>query len=144
MGRRTLFAWRSYDNTLWHATTHTDGVFKGWKRVLTDVDISATWNMVTLINGAQQDSTYPFKFSVVNNVIWLRGSFGSLPAIGTNIAKFANAPTQLVDLVVPTVGSYGTARFAFTTEGYLRYDGVNANDPASVTRVSFNLGIPLW
>ncbi|WP_270574324.1 DNA-packaging protein [Bacillus glycinifermentans] len=144
MGRRTIFAWRSYDNTLWHATTHTDGVFKGWKRVLTDVDISATWNMVTLINGAQQDSTYPFKFSVVNNVIWLRGSFGSLPAIGTNIAKFANAPTQLVDLVVPTVGSYGTARFAFTTEGYLRYDGVNANDPASVTRVSFNLGIPLW
>ncbi|ASB89388.1 pyocin knob domain-containing protein [Bacillus sonorensis] len=144
MGRKTFLVWRSSDNTLWHSTTHNDGVFKGWKKVLTDSDILATWNTVTLINGAKQDSAYPLKFSVVNNVIWLRGTFGSLPAIGTNVAKFANTPSQLVDIVVPTVGSYGTARFAFTTEGYLRYDGINANDPASVTRVSFNVGIPLW
>ncbi|MED2945345.1 pyocin knob domain-containing protein [Bacillus swezeyi] len=144
MGRKTFLVWRSSDNTLWHSTTHNDGVFKGWKKVLTDSDMLATWNTVTLINGAKQDSTYPLKFSVVNNVLWLRGTFGSLPAIGTSVAKFANAPTQLVDLVVPTVGSYGTARFAYTPEGYLRYDGINANDPASVTRVSFNLGVPLW
>ncbi|MEH6975449.1 hypothetical protein V7126_23805, partial [Bacillus sp. JJ675] len=66
------------------------------------------------------------------------------PAIGTSVAKFTNKPTQTVDFVVPTIGSYGTARFALTTDGDLRYDGMLANDGASVSRVSFNIGIPLW
>lgn len=104
----------------------------------------ATWNNVTLINGAQQNASYPFKFSVANNEIKLRGTFGSLPAAGTTVAKFTYKPTQLVDFVVPTIGSYGTARFAFTTDGELRFDGLSATDSASVTRVSFNIGIPLW
>lgn len=105
---------------------------------------TAVWNNVTLINGAQQNTSYPFKFSVVNNKIELRGTFGSLPAAGTSVAKFTYKPTQLVDFVVPTIGSYGTARFAFTTDGDLRFDGLSATDSASVTRVSFNIGIPLW
>ncbi|MDQ8094278.1 BppU family phage baseplate upper protein [Bacillus amyloliquefaciens] len=105
---------------------------------------AATWNNVTLINGAQQNTGYPFKFSVSNNEIKLRGTFGSLPAAGTTVAKFTYKPTQLVDFVVPTIGSYGTARFAFTTDGELRFDGLSATDSASVTRVSFNIGIPLW
>ncbi|ASS63699.1 hypothetical protein CHN56_03241 [Bacillus velezensis] len=105
---------------------------------------SATWNNVTLINGAQQNASYPFKFSVANNEIKLRGTFGSLPAAGTSVAKFTYKPTQTVDFVVPTIGSYGTARFAFTIDGDLRFDGFSATDSASVTRVSFNIGIPLW
>ncbi|KMM55451.1 hypothetical protein ACH95_19155 [Bacillus glycinifermentans] len=118
--------------------------WQGWRRVLTSSDLSPTWNSVTLINGAKQDSVYPLKFSVSNNVLWLRGSFGTLPAIGTSVAKFTNKPTQTVDFVVPTIGSYGTARFSLTTDGDLRYDGILANDGASVSRVSFNIGIPLW
>ncbi|MDU0071764.1 MULTISPECIES: phage baseplate upper protein [Bacillus] len=118
--------------------------WQGWRRVLTSSDLSPTWNSVTLINGAKQDSVYPLKFSVSNNVLWLRGSFGTLPTIGTSVAKFTNKPTQTVDFVVPTIGSYGTARFALTTDGDLRYDGMLANDSASVSRVSFNIGIPLW
>ncbi|MED0799308.1 phage baseplate upper protein [Bacillus inaquosorum] len=118
--------------------------WQGWRRVLTSSDLSPAWNNVTLINGATQDTNRPFKFSVSNNVLMLRGSFGTLPAIGTSVAKFTNKPTQLVDFVVPTIGSYGTARFALTTDGDLRYDGMAANDSASVSRVSFNIGIPLW
>ncbi|MCY8025655.1 phage baseplate upper protein [Bacillus sonorensis] len=144
MGRKTIFAWRSYDNTLWHSTIHTDGIFKGWKKVLTDADLSPAWNSVTLINGAKQDSVYPLKFSVSNNVLWLRGSFGTLPAPGTVVAKFTNKPTQTVDFVVPTIGSYGTARFSLTTDGDLKYDGMLANDESKVTRVSMNEPIPLW
>lgn len=145
MGRRTIFAWRSYDNTLWHSTIHTDGIFKGWKRVLTDADLSPAWNNVTLINGATQDTGYPLKFSVNNNVLWLRGSFGSVPAPGTVVAKFTNKPTQVIDFTAPTIGSYGSARFAFTTDGELRFDGfIYVNDATKVTRVSINEPIPLW
>ncbi|MEC1270499.1 pyocin knob domain-containing protein [Bacillus vallismortis] len=32
-GRKSIFASRSYDNTLWYGSVHTDGVFKGWKQV---------------------------------------------------------------------------------------------------------------
>lgn len=103
-----------------------------------------TWNTVTLVNGAQQNSSFPFKFSVVNNVLWLRGTFGSLPSIGTVVARFTQKSTQLIDIVVPTIGSYGTARFAFTTDGELRFDGIQATDTTAVSRVSFNISIPLW
>ncbi|MCY8934331.1 pyocin knob domain-containing protein [Bacillus atrophaeus] len=133
----------SNDNKTYRKS-YNNGVWSSWERLLTDAELSGTWNAVTLINGAQQNTTYPFKFSVVSNVLWLRGTFGSLPAIGTVVAKFTNKPTQLVDLVVPTIGSYGTARFGFTTDGDLRFDGIQATDTASVSRVSFNIGIPLW
>ncbi|MCP6683260.1 hypothetical protein [Bacillus nakamurai] len=118
--------------------------WQGWKRLLSDVDLSPSWNTVSLINGAKQDSSFPFMFSVVNNTLWLAGSFGSLPSIGTVVAKFAYKPTRLLDFVVPTIGSYGIARFAFTTNGELRYDGMMANDNSAVTRVSFDKPIPLW
>ncbi|MEZ3605488.1 phage baseplate upper protein [Bacillus subtilis] len=133
-----------WQNNMFTNYLNMDTGWQGWRRVLSSSDLSPIWNNVTLINGAKQDSVYPFKFSVSNNVLWLRGSFGTLPAVGTSVAKFTNKPTQLVDFVVPTIGSYGTARFSLTTDGDLRYDGMTANDNSSVSRVSFNIGIPLW
>lgn len=51
-GRKSIIAWRSYDNTLWHTTVHTDGVFKGWKRIITSTDFeSNAWREPTLKNG---------------------------------------------------------------------------------------------
>ncbi|ASB87366.1 phage baseplate upper protein [Bacillus sonorensis] len=142
--RKTIVVTATNNPKRWFGTVHTDGSFKGWQRFITDADLSPTWNTVTLINGATQDSVNPFKFSVSNNVLWLRGSFGILPSVGTSVAKFTNKPTQTVDLVVPTIGSYGTARFSLTTDGDLKYDGMLANDETKVTRVSFNESIPLW
>ncbi|WP_407632913.1 pyocin knob domain-containing protein [Bacillus velezensis] len=169
-GTHTYFRFRKSDSawTSWQTHETTDGAqvrattalnsakaYTDAHEAKTDIHVtlddkarwsgtSGSWNPVTLINGATQYSTYPFKFSSVNNVLWLRGSFGTLPAIGTAVAKFSTKPTQLVDFVVPTIGSYGTARFAFTTDGDLRFDGLYANDINSVSRVSFNIGIPLW
>lgn len=39
-GRKTIQAWRSYDNSLWLGTLHTDGIFKGWKKVMTVEDFN--------------------------------------------------------------------------------------------------------
>ncbi|WP_202049206.1 phage baseplate upper protein [Bacillus glycinifermentans] len=119
--------------------------WQGWRRLLSDADISPAWNSATLVNGATQDTNYPLKFSVSNNVLWLRGSVGSLPAPGTVVAKFTNKPTQVIDFTAPTIGSYGSARFTFTTDGELRFDGfIYVNDATKVTRVSINEPIPLW
>ncbi|WP_346997135.1 hypothetical protein HUS59_11100 [Bacillus velezensis] len=51
-GRKSIIAWRSHDNTLWHTTVHTDGVFKGWKRIITSTDFeSNVWREPPLKNG---------------------------------------------------------------------------------------------
>ncbi|MCY7423547.1 MULTISPECIES: phage baseplate upper protein [Bacillus amyloliquefaciens group] len=51
-GRKSIIAWRSHDNTLWHTTVHTDGVFKGWKRIVTSTDFESNeWREPTLKNG---------------------------------------------------------------------------------------------
>ncbi|MCX2884502.1 hypothetical protein OQE43_09200 [Bacillus velezensis] len=103
---------------------------------------NATWNNVSLINGAQQYPNLPFQFSVANNRLELRGSFGSLPAAGTVVAKFAYKASALYDIGAQVVGSYGTARFAYTPDGELRFDGMSVSN--SSARVSFNASIPLW
>ncbi|MCY8934970.1 hypothetical protein MOF25_03475 [Bacillus atrophaeus] len=104
--------------------------------------LNATWNNVSLINGAQQYPNLPFQFSVADNRLELRGSFGSLPVAGTVVAKLAYKPTSLYDIGAQVVGSYGTARFAYTPDGELRFDGMNVSN--SSARVSFNASIPLW
>ncbi|MEH7724206.1 hypothetical protein [Bacillus velezensis] len=103
---------------------------------------NATWNNVSLINGAQQYPNLPFQFSVANNRLELRGSFGSLPVAGTVVAKFAYKASALYDIGAQVVGSYGTARFAYTPDGELRFDGMSVSN--SSARVSFNASIPLW
>ncbi len=40
--RKTFHVSRSYDNSHWYGTTHTDGIFRGWKRILTVEDMSNT------------------------------------------------------------------------------------------------------
>lgn len=35
-GRKSIFASRGYDNTLWFGSVHTDGVFKGWNKLETE------------------------------------------------------------------------------------------------------------
>ncbi|WLP59921.1 hypothetical protein [Bacillus pumilus] len=42
---------RSFDNVHWLGTVHTDGVFKGWERVLTTADAKLNWKYPTIENG---------------------------------------------------------------------------------------------
>ena len=51
-GRKSIIASRSHDNTMWIATVHTNGVFKGWKRIITSTDFESNeWREPTLKNG---------------------------------------------------------------------------------------------
>ncbi|WP_234900675.1 hypothetical protein [Bacillus altitudinis] len=144
-GRKMIVATASFNNTMWFGTVHTNGDFKGWKRVLTDDDLSSTWNQVTLIKGtAAHNAVYPLKFSIRQNVLYLRGSFESIPPSETVIARFAQKPTEKATFGATTVGSYGSARLSLTKDGSLKFDGLSANDPSKVNRIEINESIPLW
>lgn len=145
-GRKMIIAVASFNNKMWFGTVHTNGDFKGWKRALTDDELSSTWNQVTLVAGTatKQFAGNPLKFSIRQNELLLRGSFEGVPANETVIARFAQKPSAKTVFVGATVGSYGSARFTLDTDGSLRFDGMSANDNSYVSRFEMNESIPLW
>ncbi|MER3125075.1 BppU family phage baseplate upper protein [Bacillus pumilus] len=136
---------RSGDNLHWFGTTHTDGSFRGWKRMLTDNDSISTWNQVTLVAGTvKQFAGNPLQFSIRQNDLLLRGSFEGVPANDAVIARFTQKPASKAVFLGATVGSYGSARFTLEKDGSLRFDGMSANDNSFVSRFEINESIPLW
>ncbi|MEH6868956.1 BppU family phage baseplate upper protein [Bacillus safensis] len=142
--RKTLHVIRSGDNFHWWGTVH-NGLFKGWKRMMTDDELSSTWNQVTLVTGVTKHfAGNPLLFSIRQNTLHLRGSFEGIPANDAVIARFAQKPSGVTVFGGTTVGSYGVARLTFAEDGSLKFDGLNANDNTKVTRIEINESIPLW
>nr|WP_060596921.1 phage baseplate upper protein [Bacillus pumilus] len=144
--RKTFHIIRSGDNLHWWGTVHTDGKLKSWDRMLTEKDLSSTWNQVTLVAGTSTKhfAGNPLKFSIRQNELHIRGSFEGIPANETVIARFAQKPSAKTVFLGATVGSYGSARFTLDTDGSLRFDGMSANDNSFVSRFEINESIPLW
>lgn len=105
-GRKTIYAWRSHDNTIWHSTVHTYGVFKGWKRIITADDLEPAWTEVPLKNGAKHGGR-KVMCATVGGLLYLQGEivtnrgviFGTLPA--------SYRPAQLRSRLVPIFGTTG-------------------------------------
>lgn len=144
--RKTYHIIRSGDNLHWWGTVHTDGKLKSWDRMLTEEDLSSTWNQVTLVAGksTKHFAGNPLKFSIRQNELRIRGSFEGIPANETVIARFAQKPSAKTVFLGATVGSYGSARFTLEKDGSLRFDGMSANDNSFVSRFEINESIPLW
>ncbi|QWS49394.1 BppU family phage baseplate upper protein [Bacillus sp. JNUCC-24] len=142
---KCIIATRSFDNITWIGTFHAQG-FKGWDRVLSEKDLSSTWNQVTLVAGttSKHFAGNPLQFSIRQNELRIRGSFEGIPATDTVIARFAQKPTGETAFLGATVGSYGSARLTLAKDGSLKFNGLNANDNTKVTRIEINESIPLW
>ncbi|MGG1863075.1 BppU family phage baseplate upper protein [Bacillus safensis] len=143
--RKTYHIIRSGDNLHWWGTVHTDGKLKSWDRMLTEKDLSSTWNQVTFVTGTTKHfAGNPLKFSIRLNALHLRGSFEGVPANDTIIARFAQKPSGETVFGGTTVGSYGSARLTLADDGSLKFNGLSANDNTKVTRIEINEEIPLW
>ncbi|KUR61172.1 MULTISPECIES: phage baseplate upper protein [Bacillus] len=122
-----------------------NNVWSGWNRLLTEKDLSSTWNQVTLVAGTvKQFAGNPLQFSIRQNELRIRGSFEGIPANDTVIARFAQKPSGETAFLGATVGSYGSARLTLEKDGSLKFNGLNANDNSKVSRVEINESIPLW
>ena len=87
--RKDIHVCRSFDNSHWVGTVHTEGNFTGWKRVLTDAEAKLNWKYPTIGNGWK---TYQ---SEVNNDYRVRVA---KDALGTVTVKGAIAGGTLGDV----------------------------------------------
>lgn len=116
-GRKTIHAWRSYDNTLWHGTVHTDGQFRGWKRVVTNADLNVAWQTPTLTNGWKQYGSHKVRFC--KNVLGEVEIIGSITGgtIGFDVPAFilpeGFRPIQMMHFVgvASSVGTGSTPQY---------------------------------
>ncbi|MCY7472166.1 hypothetical protein [Bacillus safensis] len=142
-GRKTIHIIRSYDNTHWFGTVHTDGVFKGWKKIVTDADFeSVKWLDVTLANGSSIGDR-PVQYVKWGNLLLLRGHLianrevicGSIPNTGL--------PDKGIVVSVPVSGTTGHSKLYIYKTGELKLTGLHAVNNSGVTGYYLDTVVPL-
>ncbi|MED4326692.1 hypothetical protein P9227_18885 [Bacillus licheniformis] len=141
-GRKTIYAWRSHDNTIWHSTVHTYGVFKGWKRIITADDLEPAWTEVPLKNGAKHGER-KVMCATVGGLLYLQGEivtnrgviFGTLPA--------SYRPAQLRSKLVPIFGTTGMTKLYVEANGNMRLEGQISDKLENIISYGLDEIIPL-
>ncbi|MED4342428.1 hypothetical protein [Bacillus licheniformis] len=141
-GRKTIIATASYHNKMWFATIHTNGDFRGWKRILTSTDFDPAWTEVPLKNGAKHGAR-KVMCAVVGGFLCLKGEiitnrgviFGTLPA--------SYRPDQLRSRLVPIFGTTGMTKLYIETNGNMRLEGQIADKSENITSYGLDEIIPL-
>ena len=141
-GRKTIIATASYHNKMWFATIHTDGVFRGWNRIITANDLEPAWTEVPLKNGAEHGAR-KVMCANVGGLLYLKGEiitnrsvvFGTLPA--------SYRPAQLRSKLVPIFGTTGMTKLYIETNGNMRLEGQIADKSENITSYGLDEIIPL-
>ncbi|MBU4617886.1 hypothetical protein IM878_00465 [Bacillus sp. GG161] len=142
-GRKTIHVCRSYDNTHWFGTVHTDGVFKGWKKLVTDADFeNVKWLNVTL-DKSSSIGDRPVEYVKWGNLLLLRGHlkanreviFGWIPA--------DRLPDKGIVVSVPVSGTTGHTKLYIYNTGELKLTGLHAVNNSAVTGYYLDMVVPL-
>lgn len=142
-GRKTIHVCRSYDNTHWFGTVHTDGVFKGWKKLVTDADFeNVKWLNVTL-DKSSSIGDRPVEYVKWGNLLLLRGHlkanreviFGWIPA--------DRLPDKGIVVSVPVSGTTGHSKLYIYNTGELKLTGLHAVNNSAVTGYFLDMVVPL-
>ncbi|EWH20562.1 hypothetical protein [Bacillus haynesii] len=141
-GRKTIIATASYHNMMWFATIHTNGDFRGWKKILTSTDLEPTWTDVPLKNGAKHGdrrvrcATIGGLLLLEGEIIATRGTvFGTLPA--------SYRPSKLRCKIVPIYGTTGVTKLYIETNGNMRLEGQISDKLENITSYGLDEVIPL-
>lgn len=132
-GRKSILAWRSYDNTMWHATVHTNGVFKGWKKLITDADYEGiSWQNVTLKNGAANGDR-PFQYAKWGSWLLFRGQITAPREVVIGSIPSSVVPSNGAVVLASTTGITGICKLIVFGSGDLKLTGLMSNDNNAVT-----------
>lgn len=150
--RKTFHVIRSGDNLHWWGTVHTDGLFKGWKRMLTDADANSKWEYPTIVNGWK---TYKSEVNNDYRVRYTKDAFGWVHITGAiaggtlgDVAAFVldegyrpSTPLYNVGLASSTGGASGPqiCRQYIATDGRFCIQTTSSNTEFIVVNFSFKV-----
>ncbi|MCY8051722.1 phage baseplate upper protein [Bacillus spizizenii] len=141
-GRKSIIAWRSYDNVMWHGTVHTNGIFKGWKRLITDADFeNVVWQNIPLKNGAANGDR-PFQYAVWGKLLLLRGHITAPREVIIGNVPKSVVPSNGDVVAVTTSGITGYCKLVVYPNGELMLTGLQSNDNSAVT--GYHISAPVF
>ncbi|MCA0120032.1 hypothetical protein [Bacillus sp. RSS_NA_20] len=142
-GRKTIHVCRSYDNTHWFGTVHTDGVFKGWKKLVTDADFeNVKWLNVTL-DKSSSIGDRPVEYVKWGNLLLLRGHLKANREVIFGWIPVDRLPDKGIVVSVPVSGTTGHSKLYIYNTGELKLTGLHAVNNSAVTGYYLDMVVPL-
>lgn len=150
--RKNFHVIRSADNTHWFGTIHTDGSFKGWKRIVTDADANSKWEYPTIVNGwktykSEVNNDYRVRYTK-DALGWVHitgaiagGTLGDVAAFVLDEGYRPSTPLYNVGLASSTGGASGPqiCRQYIATDGRFCIQTTSSNTEFIVVNFSFKV-----
>ncbi|WP_414051626.1 hypothetical protein ACK25W_13835 [Bacillus pumilus] len=141
--RKTFHVSRSYDNSHWYGTTHTDGVFRGWKQLMTNAEFeNVTWLNVTL-DKSSSIGDRAVEYVKWGNLLLLRGHLKANREVICGWIPAAGLPEKGLVVSVPVSGTTGHSKLLIYKTGELKLTGLLAANDSAVTGYYLDTVIPL-
>ncbi|MBU8695982.1 hypothetical protein [Bacillus pumilus] len=141
--RKTFHVSRSYDNSHWYGTTHTDGVFRGWKQLVTNAEFeNATWLSVTLDNSSSIGDR-PVEYVKWGNLLLMRGHLKANREVICGRIPAGGLPDKGLVVSVPVSGTTGHSKLLIYKTGELKLTGLLAANESAVTGYYLDTVVPL-
>ncbi|WP_375566207.1 hypothetical protein ACE6HX_14370 [Bacillus pumilus] len=141
--RKTFHVSRSYDNSHWYGTTHTDGVFRGWKQLMTNAEFeNVTWLSVTL-DKSSSIGDRAVEYVKWGNLLLLRGHLKANREVICGWIPAAGLPEKGLVVSVPVSGTTGHSKLLIYKTGELKLTGLLAANDSAVTGYYLDTVIPL-
>lgn len=127
---------------MWHGTVHTNGIFKGWKRLITDADFeNVVWQNIPLKNGAANGDR-PFQYAVWGKLLLLRGHITAPREVIIGNVPKSVVPSNGDVVAVTTSGITGYCKLVVYPNGELMLTGLQSNDNSAVT--GYHISAPVF
>lgn len=141
--RKTFHVSRSYDNSHWYGTTHTDGVCRGWKQLMTNAEFeNVTWLSVTLDKNSSIGDR-AVEYVKWGNLLLLRGHLKANREVICGWIPAAGLPDKDLVVSVPVSGTMGHSKLYIYKTGELKLTGLLAANDSAVTGYYLDTVIPL-
>ncbi|MCY8507963.1 hypothetical protein MOD06_21020, partial [Bacillus atrophaeus] len=141
-GMRKITVTRSASNETHIGTIHTDGVFRGWKKLMSETDFMAIqWYDLKMINGASQHGKKP-QYARWGNLLMLKGDVSLSLGVAFASLPMSHSPYDKKAKPATVYGTTGTSKLYIDIDGSMTMVGFDGNDQSKISAWSLDLAVP--
>ncbi|MCY8915032.1 hypothetical protein [Bacillus atrophaeus] len=141
-GMRKLTVTRSASNETYIGTIHTDGNFRGWKKLMAESDFMAIqWYDLKMVNGASQHGKKP-QYARWGNLLMLKGDVSLSLGVAFASLPMSHSPYDKKAVPATVYGTTGTSKLYIDIDGSMTMVGFDGNDQSKISAWSLDLAVP--